>query len=34
MGQKRRIEVFVAGCALCSETLRLVREAVAIVAVR
>lgn len=26
--QKRRIEVFSAGCPLCNETLRLVREAV------
>ncbi|MFN2475484.1 MAG: thioredoxin family protein [Chthoniobacterales bacterium] len=26
--QKRKIEVFTAGCALCNETLKLVREAV------
>ena len=29
MAQKRRIEVFTAGCSLCSDTLRLVKQAVA-----
>lgn len=29
MPNRRRIEVFTAGCPLCEETLRLVREAVA-----
>jgi hypothetical protein len=29
MAEKRKIEVFTAGCSLCSETLRLVKEAVA-----
>ncbi len=28
MSQKRQIEVFTAGCALCSDTLNLVRESV------
>jgi hypothetical protein len=28
MGGKRKIEVFTAGCSLCDDTLRLVKEAV------
>ena len=28
MNQKRRIEVFTAGCSLCSDTLELVKESV------
>jgi hypothetical protein len=29
MASKRKIEVFTAGCSLCTDTLRLVKEAVA-----